>query len=388
MDNVAKKLEEKGIYFPLEYCGSNNYSTFWDTKTVLDNKDFFVNEVNNIKLKDVLNLSDYFNYLCLRKLASFQEIIPAIKSDEDKETIQYVSNNANMLLEQIQNGMLVKFINCRYQEIFSEEYKKYSLLHLTLELIIPFQNGIKRSVFEYLAQNYNYLLIDRFQDFHKKFEADPQLFEMLFKYKNLDEIRELRFDCVFPIFITIWNGNNIQLKNIIKPIIENIIQEIENVIQNLDSQDSRNVLIVERLFSQIFDLILQIKHPKATQFHEYSKKVEERLNNSLKENGHKSSYEIPAREIIEYLKNSDDFELAMLLLTHDCNSNNDIVQYTSRLSRPSQGKQGLIDLVSSNIVSDDYFTHSHQNYLNMSIAIGSAVISALWHDKELFSRCL
>ena len=46
--------------------------------------------------------------------------------------------------------------------------------------------------------------------------------------------------------------------------------------------------------------------------------------------------------------------------------------------------QGIIDSVSSNISSDDYFTRSHQRGLGIVASLGAATISSIWHDKELF----
>ena len=388
MESMIKDLEVKKIHFLLEYYGPNDYGSFWEIKSILENKEFFLDSLNTIRLEDIINLFDYLDYLCLRKLALFQEMVPVIKNDEDKQTIQAISDMANEQYKQIGNGLLVKFINSNYQEVFAEEYHKYSLPHITLELILPFQNGIARNVFEYLAKDYNYLLLDKFQDFQKRFENDPQLFEMLFHHKNLEEIRSLRFDRVFTVFTTIWNGNNTQLKNIIIPIIDNIIHDTEKLVKDFNSQDSRNISIVEHQFSQIYCFVQQIKHPKANLFRGYSKQLEEHMKNNLKEQGQKFSYQIPAGDVIKYLKSLPNWETQMLFLTHSCKNDSDSIQYISRLAGPSKGKNGIIDLVSSNVVSDDYFTYSHQNSLNISMAIGAATISVMWHDKELFPECL
>ncbi|XBX05699.1 hypothetical protein QMP26_35700 [Enterocloster clostridioformis] len=159
---MFKELEAKNLDFSLKYYGANDYSTLWDIKMVLENKDLFVNQLNTIKLNNIVNIIDYLNYLCLRKLALFQEMIPAIINDEDKQSIQVISDMAYTQYKQIGTDALVKFINCSYQEVFAEEYHKYSLPHITLELILPVQNGLSRNVFEHLAKNYNYLLIDNF----------------------------------------------------------------------------------------------------------------------------------------------------------------------------------------------------------------------------------
>ena len=45
MQSIVKELEEKNILFPLEYYGQNDYGTYWDIKSVLDNRDYFKNRI-------------------------------------------------------------------------------------------------------------------------------------------------------------------------------------------------------------------------------------------------------------------------------------------------------------------------------------------------------
>lgn len=388
LENMIEKLNKAGIYFTPEYYGVNDYGTFWDVKSVLENKDYFQSILTSSQVQDIEFLSEYLDYLCLRKLVLFQEMISALKSDEDKQTIQSISDLANEQYKKIGNDILIRFINKNFQEIFKQEYHQYSLPHITLELIIPFQNGITHEVFEYLAKDYNYLLLGKFQNFQKRFEKEPELFKLLFHHKNLEEMRKLRLDCVLPIFVTIWNGNNTQLKSIIEPIIENVINDMESLVKNTDLPHFRDILIIENLFRQVYDFIQKIKHPKANEFCEYSYYLKEKLKEDLKEHGQEFSYKIPVGEIIKLLKKQPNCEIQMLSLTHDKKIENDKLYCVSRLAYPSKGKQGLIDFISSNISSDDYFTHSHQNWLEISMSVGAATILAIWHDKELFPDCL
>jgi hypothetical protein len=106
-------------------------------------------------------------------------------------------------------------------------------------------------VFKYLTRNYNYLLLKNFQEFRKRFEKNPELFESLFHEKTLAEIQKLRLDIVFPVFTTIWNGSNIQLKKIITPIIDNTICEVEELTKSIPSSDYRNIIMFEQQFRYI-----------------------------------------------------------------------------------------------------------------------------------------
>lgn len=389
MQSIVKGLEEKGIHFSLEYYGINDYGTFYDVKSVLDNKEIFLNEiVGTIFLDSVDSLSEYMDYLCLRKLVMFQEMIPAIKSDDDKQTIENISILAKKQCDKIGKGAIIKFINDNYSDIFAQECHEYSLHHITIELIIKFQGGIDKEVFEYLAQTNNYLLITNFHDFRKRFEIEPTLFGMIFHKRNLEEMRELRFDYVFPIFISIWNAPNSPLKEIVIPIVENIIADTEELIQNFDDTDFRNILMLEHQFRDIYKFVEQIRHPKANKFREYNDWIEEKLEDNIQKYGQKFTCELPGGKVIEYIKNIAKWEIQMLSLTHDYKSDNIQVELTSRLSFPSKGKQGFFDNVSSNIPSDEYFTRSHQRKLGTVISLGAAMISALWHDEELFPGCL
>lgn len=384
MFNLLKELEKNKISFPIEYFGTNDYGTFWDIKTVLENTEFFQNYLTSKSLQNIESITDYLDYLYLKKLAAFQEMISMVRNEEDQKIVKDISCAAKLQLKNVKNGDIVRFINKGYREIFKEENHKHLLPQITLNLMASFQSGITNEVFEYLAKNYNYLLLERYNDFKKCFEKDPSLFNLLFHKKNLEEMRELRLDCVFPIFIAIWNGNNKSLKNIIAPIIENIITDTENLVRKDTSVDSRDILVTDQILRQVYDLIKQIKHPKANVFRGYHDQLEKQLQNYIKSHGQAFSYEIPTEKILKELKKYSNWQFQMLSLTHVISKEESTVNCISRLAVPSKGKQSLIDFVSSNIPSDDYFTHSHQNWLRINMSVGAMTIHAIWHDQELY----
>lgn len=388
MQSIVKELEEKNIHFTLEFYGKEDYGIFWDINSVLENREYFQNKFSTYKLHGIDSIYDYLDYLYLRKCVMLQEMIPAIKSDEDQQAFQNISNLAKEQYDCIENGLIIQFINRSYKEIFAEKYHEYSLPHITLEMIIKFQGGINREVFEYLAQNYNYLLIYRFQDFKKKFENEPELFEMLFHEKNLEEIQSLRFDTVFPVFVSIWNGSNARLKEIIYSIIETVIFDMEELVKNMDQNDYRNILILEKHFQYVYKFMKKIKHPKANIFRGYEADIETKLEEDIKVHGQSFQHELPIGKIVNYIKGLPNWKVQMLSLTHDCKYENNVKEFISCFSGPSKGKQGLIDMVSSNIPSDNYFTYSHQQELNIIASLGAATVFAIWHDEELFPGCL
>ena len=388
LKSILEELENQGIYFSLNCDEEILWGNLIDIREVLDNKDFVQGIISSFHLRGIESIFDYLDYLYLKKLTLLSEKVDAIKRDEDKQIILQISDLAKQRCDNIDNGAIIRFINKNYKNIFSEENHKYSLPQVTLSIIIPFQAGIRREVFEHLANNYNYLLLQKFQDFQKRFESDPQLFEMLFHKKNLEEVQELRLDCVFPIFVSIWNGKNTELKEIVKPIVDRVISDMECRIDDLSSIELRELFIMEQLFQQVCDFIKKIKHPKANKFCELSYQIEEKVSEELKTHGHRVRHKIPVDEIINRIKCISNWEQKMLLLTHEIRQENKAITAASRLAIPSSGKQHLVDFASSNIPSDEYFTHSHQSLLYQFLSVGSATISAMWHDEELFPNCL
>lgn len=388
MPDLIEKIREKNPYFSLEYRGIDEYSTYWDVKTVLDNSAFLQNELDTIQLNGIDSLSEYVTYLCLKKLESLQEMIPTLKNDEDKRLLGLISELAKQRVDCVNNGMLIRFINSNFKEIFNEEQHSKALPQITLHLMVSFQNGISQEAFHYIVDHYNYLLLQNFQAFRKRFEKEPVMFGRLFQRKDLEEMRELRLDCVFPIFAAIWNGSNVKLKSIIAPIMERVFSDAKVLAETETAEDDRNILITERLFRKVYDFSKKIKHPSANELCIYQKRLQKQMELHLTKYGQKFSYSIPVEKLMRLLKATPNWQIAMLQLTHSHKRKQDELECISRLGFPSKGKQGLMDMVSSNIPSDDYFTLSHQDTLRINIEVGAATIHAMWHDEELFPECL
>ena len=67
MFNLLKELEKNKIFFPVEYFGLNDFGTFWDIKTVLENKEVFQNYLASKSLQNIESINDYLDYLYLKK---------------------------------------------------------------------------------------------------------------------------------------------------------------------------------------------------------------------------------------------------------------------------------------------------------------------------------
>lgn len=388
MSSIMNRLREKDISFSFMYYGINDYSTFYEIKTILEDKEFFQNCLSEYLMDSIKTLGDYYDYLILKKISLLKEAIPQIKTDEDKEIIESISMSAFNCIRSIGKGDLIEYINKNYAEIFNEDTHEFLLPQITLDLIVPFQKGIAKEVFQYLTEHYNYLLLNEYSNFQKLFEKEPDVFAKLFHYKNLKEIEQLGLDRVFDIFITILNGSNEQLKGVVSLIIENVIKDAEELVETTTFDNSREILANSHILQQVYNFLKKIKHIKANEFSYYNKQVQKKLHDYLKSHGQKFTYDIPAGKIIEELKKCPTWKDKMLSLTHSLDRTDPMLNYVSCLASPSKGKQGISDFVSSNIPSDDYFTYSHQTNLQVIVSVASATIVTMWHDEELFPECL
>ena len=132
----------------------------------------------------------------------------------------------------------------------------------------------------------------------------------------------------------------------------------------------------------VLTFLQSIKHIKANDFITHVKKAQQILDHHLKTNGHKFSYEISIAPLIDMLKEDRPWEIKLLKLTHTVST--DLFSMESRLNQSSKGRQGVLDSISTNYPTNDYFTVKHQTKMQIHVSVGSATILAILRDEKLF----
>ena len=99
-------------------------------------------------------------------------------------------------------------------------------------------------------------------------------------------------------------------------------------------------------------------------------------------------YEIPVTEIINHWKKTQNWEVKLLSLTHELKVEKDICSCISRFSKEPEKKKSLIDLVSTNIPTDDFFTMSHQQMLSIMKNMGLGTLLGIIRDKDTLHEYL
>lgn len=379
MDSLQELLKSKNIIVSLRSFDPQDLVIGWEIKSIIENPDVFEDLYSRYPLTGLSSLDDYYLYLLSHKFVGMREAIPALLQDAHKDIISKLSDDAEKALSVVGNRDVVKFINSNIQDIFDKDKTSPDVRIITLNLIAKYNTGISRDTFAFLCKDYRHLLIDRFDQFEIVFEHNPDLFESLYRTGHLDEINSFRMEKTLDIWNHILNKRNSSLKDIIKERITVLAEDVK-ILSETATID--NIMQVEGTI-RIFHLFLQrIQNPMANEFAEYAKVAADLLSRSIFERGQSFQYEIPVEEIVNRWKKTENWEVRLLSITHDLKSGEDAFTCVSRLSREPEAKHSLIDLVSTNIPTDDFFTISHQQMLSIMASMGTGTLVGIMKQQE------
>lgn len=382
MESLKELLKNRGIMISLRNFSAQDLSTGWEVKTIVENQDIFDDLYFRFPLTGILSLDDYYLYLFSLKLASMSEIVPALLQDEHKTFIIKLSKCAEKATTAIGPGDVIKFINRSIQDIFDEVDKEetlYDIQFVTLDIIAKYSNGISRSVFDFLCKDYGYLLIDRFDQFEKTFEQYPNLFESIYPTGYLEEINPFRLEKTLDVWCYIIRKEKSNLKEIIEKRIDVLAKDVKKLSETATID---NIIQVEGTIQKFHLFLQRIQSPVANEFAIYAKAAAELLSKNILERGQTFQYEIPVEEIISRWKEKENWEVRLLSITHDLNPGEDALACVSRLSREPEAKHSLLDIVSTNVPKDDFFTMSHQQTLSVIATLGTGTMIGIVRSQD------
>ena len=290
MPPFINTFEENNIYISYEYYGIEDLATGWEVKTILDNPQVFDGFFNSFPLDKVEEYDEYCLFLLTRKLSQMREFIPFLRKEEDRTALEKLVSAADRVLAKKLSGGAIKYINSHIIDLFDDDKPLYDLRNVTLDLIGQYQRGIQYCVFEFLCNNFGYLMIDRFELFGKVFEQHPYLFERIIPANSFEDVGFLRFDKIFDIWKYVLKKPKSNLKEIVEKKICLFHEKIIGVANNVDLD---NVLQIERILRK-YQLFLQdIGSQKANELNDYVESAEKILQEHMNKYGHKIEYEIP-----------------------------------------------------------------------------------------------
>ena len=379
MESFRSLLENKNIQLSLYYYGVQDLGTGWEIKTIVDNQEIFVKKYSKLSLLQLETIDDYYLYLLSVKLRDMRDIIPVLLQDEHKTIISQISDHAEKMISNINNGDIIKFINKNYKEIFDKDKSNQDMRMKTLDIITDFNKGIQKTVFEYLCKNYRYLIINRFDKFQALLEKNIDLFELLFPTGHLDEINSLHFEKVLSIWSNIINKNNSNLKSIVEKRTETLF---EDMLSLCNSATIDNIMRIESLVSDFYLFLQQIKSQKTNVFAEYYRSTEKTLSEYISKSRQLFEYEIPVGQIISEWKKHREWMIRLLKLTHSFHNNTDEIRCISYLSIEPEPKHPFFYNIRTNVPTDDFYTLSYQQLLAIKQTVRTATIFAILQQQD------
>lgn len=361
MSSIIEALKENNILISVTYYGQDDLATSWEIRTMIEHPIIFNGFYKRFPLTDVSSIDDFFVYMLSLKFSQMNELVPLIRDDSAKELISMLSSEATDALSSMETGSIIKFIDSNIEQVFDDEFCLYDLGEQTIDLITKFSQGISKRTFEFLVDHHPYLLIDHYEEFDKTFEKYPDLFDRLLASGKFEEIFNWRFIDILNIFSYILIRKKSKLKDIAKRKVDELYAEIEQMTVNYSG---RQILEAAHYARNFYDFLNKIRSPLAGTFKKTLIKTESDLDEYLVNEGQESTFEIPVDKLLDYWTSQKLWQNRLLFLTHAPEIVDEQPMATSRLSKCSEGKRSLIDLVSSTTATDDYFTMSHQNDLD------------------------
>lgn len=383
----ALKANKIGLYVRVNE--NHVFSTIQDIMQIQKNTNFFEDFYDKFTLTHIENFNDYCTYLITKKFVDMEKTLPLLNFQNDDPVVLSLIANAKKAIkaiEDIENREVILFINSSYNDILQNEYIEFGVRDLfvtTIDYIIQFKTGIKNNVFEYICDNFSYVIIHHYDQFEKVIERNPDLFKKAFSDKNIGELSTNNLIDLLGVLEHIFKKDKSNLSNDAENVVQILYSKIEQL-ANDTTQD--NVMRNESYIRNFNNFLKSIHHINANNFEKIYNKVNDTLKAYINTGGKTITTEVNISPIVEMINSDLTIARKILLLTHHPNSN--AKKWEAILNEAPKEKHPLFDLVSTNIATNDYFTFTHQIELEHILKFGGFLIRRIFSDLKLFAECL
>lgn len=384
--NIINFLKEQKASVSLTYYGKDDMATGYQIKVLVDHEQE-INKYYNEKSFDINNIDDYIDFLFVDMCSKLSEMIPFVREDI-KEKIDTEVKYLTDIRKKYKNSACNKYIKDNFNVILNiEDLKKYDLrgyeiVDITLDYIKDNFKVFKESknIYQYIVENYAYKIFYKFNEYRNIFDKYPELYNTLFSKDILKGQMYTKISHLEDALKVIKNQNITLYNETIKLILE-IIKErsfntnIERVMYTFNDVKATRKLferIGEKLYIEVYD---------------EEKKQETILNEYIHKNGHKSSFEINIKDFVSVYENKEiNWEIKSLMITHGMHNKKMSSRFKSILSKKRE--KNLIDFVSTNIPTNEYFTYSVQNELSIMMMFGKLMIRYMLVEDDRFDELM
>lgn len=380
--NIINFLKEQKASASLIYYGKDDMATGYQIKVLVDYEQE-INEYYNKKSFDINNIDDYIDFLFVDMYSKLSEIIPLVR-DDIKEKVQIEVNHLNDIRKKYRDSDCNKYIKHNFDTVLNiESLKKYDLrayeiVDITLNYI---KNNFKifkenKNIYEYIVKNYAYKIFYHFNEYRNIFDKYPEFYNILFSEEILKGQMYTKISHLEDA-LKVIKSKDIELYNNTINLILKIIKErsfntnLEKVMYTFN-----DIKATRKLFEKIGEKAY-------VEIYNEEKKQEIILDEYIHKNGHKSSFEINIKDFVSVYENKEiNWEIKSLMITHGRYNKKMVSRFESVLSKKRE--KNLIDLVSTNIPTNEYFTYSIQNELSIMMMFGKLMIRYMLFEDDRF----
>lgn len=385
--NIVKLLNEKGVTTQIRFYGIDDMATGFEIKVLLENKDFILDHFKNLKYT-INQLDDYIDYLYLKCVSSYEEVIPYVREDI-KEDFDNEIQQLKTFFNKYQVRDLAKYVREHYIKIFEEEYEelyiKHDVIDFTIELLIKFFPNEKQ-IIDYIVNNFSYKVYDNFDSFKKIFNKDTSLsyYKMLLSEKLLVKDTNYRLGKIKVVLESL------------KGIDEKLYNEKVDLLVNMTKKTSFNtdearVMNTYNDVKGMRNILKELKHKSCYEFDQELEKQSDILDSYLTKNGNSTKFEISIKPVVDiYEDSSKEWYQRSLVITHslDKNTKKKLITNLEYAIKYCERSAIMDHIGTSNTPTDNEFTYSVVNNISIFMMQGKYSINYMLNDDNRLNDLL
>lgn len=383
---IYKTIKENDIYISMHRSSSKDAYLYFDLSETITHSQKILRGILET-VPDAKCIDDLLNYFAIKRIESFADSITTITDEANREIIWKLTEEAGKIAKKYSIGTIIKYINNEYETLFGKSENgvteisedMHTVFFPLIEFCIKYQTGISDEVFLFLAESKWFIYINYYDELKKKLLSSWDLFDKVFSPDNV--LNMVRSHCRDLLGIAKSIGESSADEKIKDAINERVFDSIVEVMKTVKERDTiaygDSVRRIRRYFSEI-----KYDQEKLANFEEAHNQFDQKLNDWMDKNGSVFSQSIPS-DIADKIYNSDAEWIAKLLLcTHSYKGK----KLVSQFSHKPPKNNPLVDFVSHNIDTDEYFTYSKQQQIQISGGVGAALVLQTYSNEQYLNE--
>ena len=383
---LYQTIKENDIYISMQRSSSKEAYLYFDLSEAITHSEKILRGISET-IPNILCMEDLLNYFAIKRIESFSDSLTTITDEANRETIQKLTEEAGKVAKKYSAGTIIKYINNNYESLFGKSENgvteisedMHTAFFPLVEFCIKYQTGISDEVFLFLAESKWFIYINYYDELKKKLLSSWDLFDKVFSSDNI--LIMVRSHCRDLLGIAKSIGESSAEEAIKVAINERIFDCIVDIMNTAKERDiiayGDSVRRIRRYFSEI-----KYDQEKLAKFEETHDQFNQKLNDWMDKNGSVFSQSIPS-DIADKIFNSNAEWIAKLLLcTHSYKGK----KLVSQFSHKPPKNNPLVDFVSHNIDTDEYFTYSKQQQIQISGGVGAALVLQTYANEQYLNE--